>query len=66
MKIKIKPFNDKNINIHHSYINEIKNIKTLDIKMINNIHNLNNKDLIEMIIVYNDIVKLLKNIILNP
>ena len=42
------------------YIHEIRNIKPLDKEMINNIRNMSNKDKMDIIIEFNDVVESLK------
>jgi hypothetical protein len=55
---KITNRNDNEI--FRRYLHEVRNMKTLDKEMINNIRNMSHEDKMDIIIAFNDVVETLK------
>jgi hypothetical protein len=55
---KISNRNDNEI--FRRYLHEVRNMKTLDKEMINNIRNMSHEDKMDIIIAFNDVVETLK------
>lgn len=51
--------NENNTILFRKYLHDIKNMKTLNREMINNIKNMSDKEKMDIIITFNDIVKYL-------
>ena len=45
------------------YIHEIRNMKSLDKEMINNIHNMSNEEKMNIIITFNEMIEYVKDIL---
>jgi hypothetical protein len=58
-----KLIDNNSSDLFKKYIHDIRNVKTLDEEMINNVCNMSNKEKIAIIMAFNDVVEYIKRFI---